>query len=68
MSDPSEFPGTQSNYGNYVEKQCFVAENLLYQRMLCSLYERYFPWKCRGGITFGVPYVFRLDVALGSLL
>ena len=32
--------------GDYVEKLCFVAENVLYQIvLLCSLYPLQFPWK-----------------------
>jgi len=35
-----------ANGGDYVEKQCFVAKNLLYQIvLLCSLYLLQFPWK-----------------------
>jgi len=36
----------RANGGDYVEEQCFVAENLLYQIvLLCSLYWLYFSWK-----------------------
>ena len=35
-----------ANSGDYVEKQCFVAENLLYQiLLLSSFYLLWFPWK-----------------------
>jgi len=35
-----------ANGGDYVEEQCFVAKNLLYQTaLLCSLYLFQFPWK-----------------------
>ena len=38
--------GENANGGDYVEIQCFVAENLLHQIvLLCSLYLLQFPWK-----------------------
>ena len=44
--------------GDCVEKQCFVAENLLYQIvLLCSLYLLQFPWKWIGCITSRATYV-----------
>jgi len=47
-----------ANGGDYLEKQCFVAENLLYQTLLlCSFYLFLFPWKYIEGIIFGAPYI-----------
>jgi len=47
-----------ANGGDCVEKQCFVAENLLYQIvLLCSLYLLQFPWKWIGCITSRATYV-----------
>ena len=44
--------------GGNVEKQCFVAENLLHRTvLLCSLYLLQLPWKQIGGVTFGVTYM-----------
>jgi len=35
-----------ANGGDYVEKQCFAAENVLYQIvLLCPMYVLQFPWK-----------------------
>ena len=35
-----------ANGGDYAEKECFVAENVLYQiALLCFLYLLHFPWK-----------------------
>ena len=39
-------PHELANSSDYVEKQCFVAEDLLYQLvLLCSLHLLQFPWK-----------------------
>jgi len=46
-----------ANGGDYAEKYCFVAENLLYHIvLLCPLYLLSFPWKYIGGITLGATY------------
>ena len=57
-----------ANGGDYVEKQCFVAESLLDQTVLLfSLYLLLFPWKWIGGITFRMTYVYVAQYNSSSL-
>ena len=51
-----------------LKKQCFVAQNLLYQIvLLCSLYLLSSPWKLIGSITFGATYVYAVHDNFYSL-
>jgi len=58
-----------ANGGNYVEKQCFVAETFPCQiAILCFLYLLQFPWKKIRSITFRTINVLRTSQSLTSQL
>ena len=50
-----------ANGGDYIEKLCFIAENLLHQVVfLCFLYLFVFPMEIEGDITFTATYGYLL--------